>query len=94
MWYCWNQKKIVQTIIEWGFWYLFWNNMLQNWFYLLLALGAVLSYPNLYETKKFKVGIEYDGKFSLIDKTYFLFFVFYTLHYRHSLEPFKKHSSL
>ncbi|CAB3230458.1 unnamed protein product [Arctia plantaginis] len=35
--------------------------MLQNWFYLLLAIGTVLSYPTLFETKKFKVGIEYDG---------------------------------
>ncbi|XP_075980690.1 uncharacterized protein LOC142979570 isoform X2 [Anticarsia gemmatalis] len=34
--------------------------MLQNWLFLLLAVGMVWSYPRLFETKSFKVGIEYE----------------------------------
>ncbi|KAF9414151.1 hypothetical protein HW555_007851 [Spodoptera exigua] len=35
--------------------------MLQNWLLLLLAVTSVLCFPNWYETKKFKVGIEYEN---------------------------------
>ncbi|CAH1639349.1 unnamed protein product [Spodoptera littoralis] len=35
--------------------------MLQNWFILLLAVTSVLCFPNWFETKKFKVGIEYEN---------------------------------
>ncbi|KAJ8715303.1 hypothetical protein PYW08_005284 [Mythimna loreyi] len=34
--------------------------MLQNWLFLLLAISVVFCYPNYFERKKFKVGIEYD----------------------------------
>ncbi|XP_037293201.1 uncharacterized protein LOC115450753 isoform X2 [Manduca sexta] len=34
--------------------------MMQNWLLLLAAVGTVVSYPQLFQTQKFRVGIEYD----------------------------------